>query len=447
MMERETIQERADKETQDRASKQSPLIEDEGPRSRRSAKWFFALIPIVLIIGGYFVYQKYFAYRESTDDAQIDGHINPIAAKVSGHVVSINVKDNQFVKAGAVIVQIDPRDYLIALERAKADLAAAQSLSEAAHTQVPMTSTTTSSQVNLAGAGIEQTEGARAAALKEVETARARLESMQARVRETQANYTKAMQDLERMKLLIAKDEISKQQYDAAVAAADGARAARESAQAGVAEASRAIEAAQARVAQSEARIKEARANLQATQTAPQQMAISRSNAQTALARVKQAQAVLAQAQLNLDYTVVKAPIDGIVSQRKVELGQYVQIGQSLLALVPLHNVWVTANYKENQLKNMRPGQKATITVDAYGGRKYEGHIDSIAAATGARFSLLPPENATGNYVKVVQRVPVKIVIDKGEDESHPLRPGLSVVSTVFTSENQTVNAHSQAAP
>jgi membrane fusion protein (multidrug efflux system) len=166
-------------------------------------------------------------------------------------------------------------------------------------------------------------------------------------------------------------------------------------------------------------------------------MAISRSNAKTALARAEQAQAALAQAELNLQYTEVKAPIDGIVSERKVELGEYVQIGQPLLALVPLHNVWVTANYKESQLKNMSQGQKAIVTVDAYGGREYEGHVDSIAAATGAKFSLLPPENATGNYVKVVQRIPVKIVIDKGQDESRPLRPGLSVIATVYTRDEK----------
>jgi membrane fusion protein (multidrug efflux system) len=382
---------------------------------------------------GFFIYQNYFANRESTDDAQIDGHINPIAAKVSGHVVSINVEDNQFVKAGTIIVQIDPTDYKVALEKARADLAAAKASAEAAHNHVPMTATTTSSQLSLAGAGIELAESARAAAAKDVETARARFESAQARVRESQANYTKSVQDLERMKLLIAKDEISRQQYDAAVAIAAAAQAAKESAQGGVEEISKAIEAAQARVSQADARIKEAQANLHATRTGPQQRAISRSNALTALARMQQAQAVLEQAELNLQYTDVKAPIDGIVSQRKVELGQYVQIGQPLLALVPLHNVWVTANYKENQLKDMRPGQKAVISVDAYGGRKYEGHVDSIAAATGARFSLLPPENATGNYVKVVQRVPVKIVIDRGMDDSHPLRPGLSVIATVRT--------------
>jgi membrane fusion protein, multidrug efflux system len=403
---------------------------------RKSKKLFLILIPVIFIFAGYGIYQKYFAYRETTDDAQIDGHINPVAAKVSGHVVAIRVEDNQQVKAGTLVVEVDPTDYKVALERAKADLAAAQSGVQAAQNQVPMTSTTTSSQSNLAVAGVEQTEQARAVALRDVETSRAKLESSQARVRETEANYTKAMQDLQRMKLLIEKDEVSRQQYDAAVAQAEAARASRDSAQAGVEESTRAIATGQARAAQAEARIKEAKASLQATQTAPQQMAISRSNLQTALARVKLAEAVLKQAELNLQYTQVKAPIDGFVSQRKVELGQYVQIGQPLLALVPLHNIWVTANFKENQLKNMRRGQKAIIAVDAYGGRKYEGHIDSIAAATGARFSLLPPENATGNYVKVVQRVPVKIVIDRGEDDWHPLRPGLSVIATVYTSED-----------
>jgi len=428
-----TENERMDVEKPDPSGARISMNKAEETRSQRKSRWVLALIPIILAVACYYIYQGYFAYRESTDDAQIDGHINPVAAKVSGYVVAIKVEDNQFVKAGTVIVQIDPRDYEVAFERAKADMIAAQSVADAAHTQVPMTTTTTDSQINFAGAGIEQAQGAKAAAMKDVDTARARLESAQARVREAQANYTKAMQDLERMKLLIAKDEISKQQYDSAVAISDAARAARDSAQAAVDESSRAIEAGPARVVQADARIKEALANLQATQTAPQQKAISRANAQTASARVKLAQAVLAQAELNLEYTDVKAPIDGIVSQRKVELGQYVQPGQPLLSLVPLHNTWITANFKENQLKNMRAGQKATITVDAYGGRKYEGHIDSIAAATGARFSLLPPENATGNYVKVVQRVPVKIVIDKGEDASHPLRPGLSVIAIVFT--------------
>jgi membrane fusion protein, multidrug efflux system len=400
---------------------------------KSSAKWLGALAIIVLAAASYWGYMHYYANRVSTDNAQIDGHINPVAAKVSGTVMSIHVKDNQFVTAGSVLVRIDPKDYKVALEKAKADLSAAQSAAESAGTQVPMLSTTTASQISLAGAGIEVAEGAKTAALKEVKSARARLTSAQARIREAQASYVKASKDLERMKLLVEKDRISKQQFDAAVAAADAARAARESAEAMAAEVTSAIEAAQARAGQAEAKIKEARAAYQATQTAPQQMAVSRSNAQSALARVKQAQAVLEQAQLNLEYTEVKAPIDGIISQKKVEMGQYVQAGQSLLAVVPLQNVWVTANYKESQLNNMSQGQRVIISVDAYGGRKYEGHIESIAAATGARFSLLPPENATGNYVKVVQRIPVKIVIDKGLDSQHPLRPGLSVVATTIT--------------
>jgi membrane fusion protein, multidrug efflux system len=434
-MSRETMPEKASIDAPDRDRIQNNNKEEKKPKRR--ARWILLLVPIILIITGYYVYEGYFAYRESTDDAQIDGHINPVAAKIAGYVISLKVEDNQPVKAGNLILQIDPRDYKVALERANADLVAAQSAARAAHSQVPMTSTTTSSQRDLAGAGIEQAASARNAALKDVDTAKAKLETSRARVREAEAAYTKATQDLERMKLLIGKDEISKQQYDAAVAAADSARAARDSAQSGVNESSNSIEAAQARVGQAEARIKEAQANLLATQTAPQQMSISRSNAQTALARVQQAEAALAQAQLNMEYTEVRAPIDGIVSQRRVELGQYIQPGQPLLALVPLHNVWITANFKENQLKNMRRGQKAIVTVDAYGGREYEGHIDSIAAATGARFSLLPPENATGNYVKVVQRVPVKIVIDKGEDIQHLLRPGLSVIATVITKEDK----------
>lgn len=412
----------------------SPAADAEKPAGKRR-RILFLLIPVILIAAGYFVYQSYFANRETTDDAQIDGHINPVAPKVSGHVVSIEVEDNQAVKAGTVLVRIDPRDYTLALERAKADFEAAQAAAQAARNQVPMTSTTTASQTKLASAGLDEAETAKAAAMRDVGSAKAKLESSQARVREAEANYTKAVKDLERMKRLVDKDQISRQQYDASVAAAESARAALDSAKAGVDENAKAVEGAEARVAQAEARIREAQASLQATRTAPQQMAISRSNADTALARVKQAQAALSQAELNLQYTEVKAPIDGIVSQRKVERGQYVQIGQPMLALVPLHNVWVTANFKENQLKNMRPGQRAVISVDAYGGRKYEGHVDSIAAATGARFSLLPPENATGNYVKVVQRVPVKIVIDRGEDDQHPLRPGLSVIATVYAGD------------
>jgi len=406
--------------------------EDTKLKTGGKGKW--VLIVLVLVsVAVYFGWRHYFAGRESTDNAQIDGHIHPIAARVFGQIMSINVKDNMFVEEGTLLIEIDPKDYLVALDRARAELAAAKAAAEAAGMNIPLTSTTTSSQISLADAGIETAEAARDTAVKDVESARARLELIEAQSRQALAARGKADQDLERMRLLVAKDEVSRQQYDSAVAASDATRAAYEAAEAGIAEVSRAIEAAGGRVQQAEARIKEARANQRASRTAPEQMAISRANMQAAEARIKLAEAALEQAELNLSYTMIKAPIDGFVSQRKAETGQMAQVGQPLLSLVPLRNIWVTANYKENQLENMQPGQKAVITVDAYGGRKYNGHVDSIAAATGARFSLLPPENATGNYVKVVQRVPVRIAIDDEIDVAYPLRPGLSVISTVYT--------------
>lgn len=417
------------------------------PRRRRMSRWLLLIPALALLAAGYAVYEIYFAGRESTDDAQIDGHINPVSARVAGMIVALHVEDNQYVEAGTVVVQIDPRDYRVALDKARADLSAAEASSQAAHTVVPMTSTTTASQISSADAGLAQAEGAKTAALKEVDTARARKESAEARAREMQANYNKAVQDLARMQRLVDKDEVSRQQYDAAVAAADAARAARDSSQAVIDEASKGIEAAQARVIQADARIREARALIDATGTAPQQLAISRSNALTAAAKVKQFEAAVEQAQLNVDYTEVRAPVSGIVSQRRAEVGQYVQAGQPLFAIIAVEDVWVTANFKENQLKDMLQGQPAIISVDAYGGRKFRGHIDSIAAATGAKFSILPPENATGNYVKVVQRVPVKIVIDEKPETSFPLRPGLSVVVTVQTGDARKQNSTQASSP
>ena len=405
--------------------------EDKKLKTGGKGKWI--LIALVLIsVAVFFGWRQYFAGRESTDNAQIDGHIHPVAARVFGQITSINVQDNMFVKEGTLLVEIDPNDYRVALDRARAEFEAAVAAAEAAGMHIPLTSVTTSSQASLADAGIETAEAARDTSAKDVEAALARLELIEAQSRQALAARVKADQDLERMKILIAKDEVSRQQYDSAVAAADAARAAHEAAEAGIAEVSRAIEAAKGRVQQAESRIKEAVANQSATRTAPEQMAISRANMQAAQARVKLAEAAIEQAELNLSYTRVKAPIDGFVSQRKVETGQMAQAGQPLLSIVPLRNIWVTANFKENQLENMQPGQKAVITVDAYGGRKFNGHVDSIAAATGARFSLLPPENATGNYVKVVQRVPVKIIIDDEIDPDYPLRPGLSVITTVY---------------
>ncbi len=399
-------------------------------RGGRGRGWLLAggVLVLVVLAGIWW----YLGGHESTDDAQIDGHIVPIAARVGGTVADVKVDDNQVVEAGAVLVAIDQRDYQTALQRAEADYADAQAALAAAQAGVPITSTTTASQMSSAGANVDRSVAGADAATRDVDAARARLASMQARLQEAQANATRASRDLERMKQLIAKDEVSQQQYDAAVAAADAAKATVDSARASVNEATQAVSVAESRRVQATNALTQAQAELRTAGTGPEQVAVTKARAESAAARVLQAKAVLGQANLNLAYTVVKAPVAGRISKKSVEPGQVVQAGQPLLAIVPVEDIWITANFKETQLENMRPGQRATVSVDAYG-RTYEGHVDSIAAATGARFSLLPPENATGNYVKVVQRIPVKIVLDKGQDPQHLLRPGMSVVPTVHT--------------
>lgn len=398
---------------------------------RRHARLTLLAAALVLAAAAIVVW-RYFAVRESTDDAQVDGHITPIAARVGGTVMRVSVDDNQVVKAGTVLVEIDPRDYQVALQRAEAAFADVQAGLQAARVGVPITSTTTSSQVSTAGASVERAQAGLQAATHGVDVAKARLGSAQARLREATASATRTSRDLERMKQLVAKEEISQQQYDAAVAAADAARAAVDAAQAAVAEAEPGVQVAENQRVQAAGMLTQAQAEQRAAATGPQQVRASEARAAAAEAQVKQAQAALEQARLNLQYTTVRAPTDGVVSKKSVEPGQVIQPGQPLLALVPLEDTWVTANFKETQLRDMRVGQPADISVDAYG-RTYAGHVQSIAAATGARFSLLPPENATGNYVKVVQRVPVKITFDKGQDPDHLLRPGMSVVVTVFT--------------
>jgi membrane fusion protein (multidrug efflux system) len=373
------------------------------------------------------------AGRETTDDAQVDAHVTPIAARVGGTILQVSVKENQQVEAGAVLAVIDPRDYEVALAKAQAELATAEADASAARVNVPITTTATASGVSTARGGVEQAQAGIEGAQRGIEAATARLATAQARQREAEANAAKTAKDVERFKTLLAKDEISQQQYDAAAAAADAARAAADSARAQVQEAQAGISMAQSQLMQARAGASQATAQLQNAQTAPEQIAAQRARASSADARVLQQRAAVQQAELNLQYATVKAPLKGIVSKKNVEPGQIVQPGQPLMTLIPLEEVWVTANFKETQLKSMRPGQPAVIEVDAYGGRDFKGHVDSLAAATGSRFSLLPPENATGNFVKVVQRVPVKIVLDGGQDQEHLLRPGMSVVATVYT--------------
>lgn len=371
---------------------------------------------VVLLVVGIFVY-RYVTSYESTDDAQVDGHINSISARVTGHVIKLNVLDNQYVEAGTVLVEIDPADYQVAYERAKAEFEDAQATASAAGVNVPITSVNTTSQVSSAEADVASARAGIAAAKQQFEAAKAQRD-------QAEANNVKAQNDLGRYKQLVDKQEISLQQYDQAVAAAKAAAAAVDAARA-------TADAVQSQVTQAQDKLLQAEANWRNAQTAPRQMQVIRSRAASALAQAEQKKADLDQAQLNLQYTKIVAPVAGVVSDRTVEVGQNVSPGQDLLKIIPLNDVWITADYKETQLRYMKVGQAVDIEVDA-NGKTYKGKVDSIAGASGARFSLLPPENATGNYVKVVQRVPVKIVLDPGENNDHYLRPGMSVDPKVW---------------
>ena len=389
------------------------------------------ILIVILLAAGAGVWYWATSGRESTDDAQVDARVTQIAARIPGTVARVAISDNQQVEAGTVLVELDPRDYQVALDKARAELADAEANALAAQSSIPIASTSAASGVTTARGGVLQAQSGIAAAEKEIEAAHARLVSAQARLREAEANATKSARDVERLRGLLAKDEISQQQFDATTAAADAQKAAVDSARSQAAEAEAGIRVAESRLVQARAGADQAHAELQTAQTGPSQVAATRARASAAEARVMQARANLAQAELHLQYTTVKAPARGIVSKKGVNVGQVVQGGQPLLALVQIDDVWITANFKETQLKDMRPGQRATIDVDAFGGREFKGKVDSLAGATGARFSLLPPENATGNFVKVVQRVPVKIVLDAGQDPEHLLRPGMSVTPTV----------------
>ncbi len=398
------------------------------PASDRDLRWksfragnprfrvFLIVGIIVLLVTGFFLW-RYFDSYEDTDDAQIDGHLNSISARVSGHVLNLLVDDNQYVPMGTPLIEIDPKDYQVAVDRAKADYADAVALAEAARVNVPITSVNTNSQTSSAQADVENANAGVAAARQQFSAAKAQLA-------EAEANNVKAQNDLVRYKQLVDKQEISEQQYDQAVAAAHAGTASVDAARASAS-------AADNQVRQAQSRLLQAQANLRAAGTGPQQVETFRSRAQSAQAQADQKRAALEQAELNLQYTVIAAPVNGVVTNRTVEVGQNVSIGQELMKVINLDDIWVTANFKETQLKRMQVGQRATIHVDT-NGKDYKGHVQSIAGASGAITSLLPPENATGNYVKVVQRIPVKITFDPGETREHVLRPGMSVEPKVW---------------
>jgi membrane fusion protein, multidrug efflux system len=383
------------------------------PKRRRNK--VILIVVLVVLVGGVFLW-RYLSSYESTDDAQADVHLYPVSARISGYVIKVNVDDNQWVQKGTVLVEIDPKDYQVAVAQARANLANAEATAQSLNITVPITSVNTSSQLTSTASDIENASAGVIAAERQLTAAHAQLE-------EAEANDVRAQDDLHRYKLLVDKREVAEQVYDQALATAKSSTAA-------VAAARANESAAQQFVQQARSRLVQADANHQSAETGPQQVSSTRARARAAIADVEQKRALLEQAELNLQYTKIVAPVTGEVN-KTVVVGLNVQPGQQLLTVVPLDEVWVTANFKETQLKHMRVGQKAKIHVDS-NGRTLKGRVDSIAGATGPLFSLLPPENATGNYVKIVQRIPVKIVLEPGENRDRQLRPGMNVVPDVY---------------
>jgi membrane fusion protein (multidrug efflux system) len=389
------------------------------PPARRNANRrrniVILIVVLVVVVGGVFLW-RYLSSYESTDDAQADVHLYPVSARISGYVVKVSVDDNQWVEKGAVLVEIDPKDYEVAVAQAQANLASAEATAQSLNITIPITSVNSSSQLQSTASDISNTNAGIIAAQRQLTAA-------QAQVEQAQANDVRVQDDLKRYKLLVDKKEVAEQVYDQAFAAAKSSTAAVAAARANESAAQQFVEQARSRQVQAEA-------NHQYAETGPQQVSSSKARARAAIADVEEKRALLEQAQLNLGYTKIVAPVSGVVN-KTVVVGLNVQAGQQLLTVVPLDEVWVTANFKETQLRHMHVGQKADIHIDS-SGRTLKGHVDSIAGATGPLFSLLPPENATGNYVKIVQRIPVKIVLEPGENHERQLRPGMNVVPDVY---------------
>lgn len=408
----------------------SEVAETKGGGVKTAIKWIVFLAVLAgLGVWGYGVWQR-LSVEESTDDAQIDGTIVPISPRINGNVVAVMARDEAEVKAGDVLVQLDTKDLEVAVAKAKADLANAQATLDGARSDVPAVSVSSASTINNARSGKEDAAAALSSAEQQLGVFQARLAVAQANVRVAQANRDKSAQDVARYKSLVAKDEISRETYDQAVAAEKAASAVVDSQQAAVTEAQQNIGVAQRAVEQARARVSQAESKVEAATAGPDQIKVTQSRAEAAQAMVAQKKAELEQAELNLSYATITAPASGIVGRKAVDVGQNVAAGQQLMVIVALDDIWVTANFKETQLKDLRTGEKVSFDVDATG-RTYKGKVDRIAGASGAKFSLLPPENATGNYVRVVQRIPVRISIDPGQNEDHQLRPGMSVTPKV----------------
>lgn len=401
--------------TQDTAGQKPPKPESPASKARRN--FLIASVVILLILVSFFFYYRS-TFTEDTDDAQVDGDLYQVSARVAGQIVKVNVTDNQKVNKGDVIAEIDPRDLQVSLEQAEAQLANAKASFVQANANVPITGVQTRTSVTTSGQDVSSAQAQLAQASKSVAAA-------QARVDQQKANALKAQLDVDRYTPLVAKDVISKQQFDQAVAQAAASNAA-------LLEAQQNVVGEQAQVRQAQERINTARSNeQQARENGPKQIQVQQARAVAANADIQQQQAKVDQARLNLSYAKIVAPVSGIINKKNVAVGGNVSVGQNMLTIIPLDGLWVTANFKETQLDKMKTGEKVDIKVDALGGRKYEGKVTQIGGATGSRLSLFPPENATGNYVKVVQRIPVRIDLEADANKDQLLRPGYSVVPDV----------------
>ncbi len=390
----------------------APGNKASAPRGRRRAFLIFFLILIVLAIAGllYWLHTRQF---ESTDDAQVDAHLNPISARIDGTITRVYVDDNEIVQAGNPLVDLDPRDYQVELAQALAQLGQAQSMVIAQEPNIPITQVESTTNISTSGAEVTNAEAALAAAERDRESAAARLA-------EAEANNARAQADLARYKLLIAKEEVSQQEFDQILATAKAQAASVAASQAGLQSAARTVDGRQAQLQQSQSRLEQYRHN------APRQIAIQRATVRSNQANAQGANAQVEQARLKLSYCRIAAPVAGIVMRRSAEVGAHISAGQQLFQIAQTGDVWVTANFKETQLRNIRPGQSVTIHVDALK-RDFQGSVENIGGSTGAVASVLPPENATGNYVKVVQRIPVRIRFKPNQTGMDRLRPGMSV--------------------
>ena len=419
------------------------------PRARWRPKQiaYVVLIALVVVVGAIYGYRwwQHLQAHVSTDDAFITGRIAPVSARVSGHVIKVLVTDNQDVQSGDVLVQLDPRDFEVALSEARAAAEAVRADLKNATLTVPLTDDTTRSAASQAAAALAAVEQGTEMSRHDLEQRRSELRAKQAAVVSADANVRAATADFDRARLdrdrlaeLFKAQLVARQDLDHAESALQSARATLDAARGRLGQANdealqaaAAVQSQTAALAQATRRVDEARATLASAESQRQQVGVRRTQVDAAQGRLDQALANLSQAELNLVYTTIRAPMKGRVTKKTVEVGQVVQPGQLLLSVVDLKDVWVIGNFKETELTDVRPGQAAGITVDTYPGVVFRGRVDSIQAGSGAVFSLLPPENASGNFVKVVQRVPVKLVFEPGETDKHVLVPGMSVVPTI----------------